>query len=303
MLQNNMETNVAVTRDDKPIEEGITSWAAVIEMLERIQKDFGSKEGEQEPLWECKEIYEDGWKKDCRNEVIEILKLCGKERLFKDNPTVVNSIYANRLSKIQTVKKDNITIEEQSLPTASSNSLFKKDIDKEWSKSEIERWEKFLKKLEDQDYVNSYCEYIAMLKEIAVNKSIATEDLAKKEYDVWEEDEDKKICWLEVVKILKVCENDCSQEEIINSNPSVLEVLYIDRLRRNGFIKEEEKQKEDNETPVHVDGTATDLKSEEGNDGYVADNATINVVAPAQNIVGNDQYRARIKEAYSRKKK
>jgi hypothetical protein len=90
--------------DGKPIEEGIKDWTDVIETLERIQKDLGAKEGEQEPLWECKEIYEDGWKKDCRNEVIEILKLYGKEYLLKDNPTVVNSIYANRLSKIQTQK-------------------------------------------------------------------------------------------------------------------------------------------------------------------------------------------------------
>jgi hypothetical protein len=252
------------------------------------------------------------------------------------------------------VKKDNISIEEQPLPTASSNSHFKKDIDKEWSKSEIERWEKFLKKLEDQDYVNSYCEYIAMLKETAVNKSIATEGLAKKEYEAWEEDEDKKICWLEVVKILKVCENDCSQEEIINSNPSVLKVLYIDRLIRNGFIKEEEKeivsaierkevdkeggaeiekaliiseqeqkgcdisfsygynvckpvleeeQKEDKSPITQIDVSRMDLKSEKGNDGYVTNNIAINVVASEQNILENDQYRARIKEAYSRKKR
>jgi hypothetical protein len=240
-----MEANLALATDDKPIEEGIKDWTAVIETLERIQKDFGSKEGEQEPLWECKEIYEDGWKKACRSEVIEILKLCGKERLFKDNPTVVNSIYANRLSKIQiqkTCQKEQKTMDESSDIIAITPAACKKDIDKEWSKSEVELWEKFLKELKDQDYVNSYREYIVTLKETAVNKTIAAEDLEKKGYEAWEEDEDKKLCWLEAVKILKVCENDCSHEDIVNSNPSVLEVLYIDRLIRNGFIKEEDEE-------------------------------------------------------------
>jgi hypothetical protein len=37
MLQNNMETNVALATNGKPIEEGIKDWAAVIETLERIQ--------------------------------------------------------------------------------------------------------------------------------------------------------------------------------------------------------------------------------------------------------------------------
>jgi hypothetical protein len=51
MLQNNMETNLALATDDKSIEEGIKDWTDVIETLERIQKNFGFKEGKQEPLW------------------------------------------------------------------------------------------------------------------------------------------------------------------------------------------------------------------------------------------------------------
>jgi hypothetical protein len=242
-------------------------------------------------------------------------------------------------------------MDESSDIIAITPAACKNDIDKEWSKPEIEHWEKFLKKLEDQDYVNSYREYIALLKKTVVNKRVLDKfELEKKEYAAWEEDEDKKICWLEVVKILKVC----GHEDIVNSNPSVLQVLYIDRLIRNGFIKEEdeeivsaiersagdkeggaeiekaliiseqgqkgcdisfpygdnvckiipeEKQKEESVHTVQAVVNETTIKSQEEKDGYIADKATINVVATEQNILENDQYRTRIKEAYSRKKK
>jgi hypothetical protein len=38
------------------------------------------------------------------------------------------------------------------------------DIDKEWSKQTKERWGKFLKNLEDKDYVNRFRECLAVLK-------------------------------------------------------------------------------------------------------------------------------------------
>jgi hypothetical protein len=190
-------------------------------------------------------------------------------------------------------------MDESSDIIAITPAACKKDIDKEWSKSEIELWEKFLKELKDQDYVNSYREYIVMLKEKTVNKTIATEDLEKKGYEAWEEDEEKKLCWLEAVKILKVC----GHEDIVNSNPSVLQVLYIDRLIRNGFIKEEEEeivsaierknvckpvleeeQKEENVHTVPAVVNETDLKNKKRNDGHVANNVAINVVATASSV-------------------
>jgi hypothetical protein len=81
-------------------------------------------------------------------------------------------------------------MDESSDIIAITPAACKNDIDKEWSKPEIEHWEKFLKRLEDQDYVNSYREYIVMLKEKAVNKPIVAEDLEKKGYEAWEEDEE-----------------------------------------------------------------------------------------------------------------
>jgi hypothetical protein len=95
-------------------------------------------------------------------------------------------------------------------------------------------------------------------KEERVNKTIEEEGLVTKEYDKWIEDEDKKLCWLEVVKILKVC----NEEEFINSNPYAVQQLYRDRLIRNGFVEEAEKVEElvssgeqitDDDTTGHVD--------------------------------------------------
>ena len=116
-------------------------------------------------------------------------------------------------------------------------------IDKEWSESEIEHWKKFLRTLEDEYVVNSYREGIGIIKEGLANKTIETvmpiaapQDLEKKEYKEWEEEEKKKLCLLETVKILKVC----GQEELIDSNPYVVQHIYKDRLMRNGFVEEEE---------------------------------------------------------------
>jgi hypothetical protein len=89
------------------------------------------------------------------------------------------------------------------------------DMDKECSKERAERWDRFLKNLESNGYVEYYRKWLETVKEKRINGTIDAEGLATKEYEAWTEDEDKKMCWLETVKILKVC----NQEELTYSNP------------------------------------------------------------------------------------
>jgi hypothetical protein len=242
-------------------EEEVASWTRTIEALEKIYKGFYSYKDyrlgkfKSEPLWTCEGKYKDEDKAACKNEVIKILKQCKKEDILINRPSIANLIYVNRLRKRGDTKEDNemeesLTqaeeIKEERLDINETVTLVSKgkedeDMDKEWSKHIIERWGNFLRSLENKDNVDGYCKWLEMVKEKSraesVNKIIEEEGLVKKEYEEWEEEEDKKICWLEVVKILKVC----NEEELINSNPYAVQQLYIDRLIRNGFVEEVEK--------------------------------------------------------------
>jgi hypothetical protein len=187
---------------------------------------------------------------------MRILKLCGKEDLLVDKPAVANLIYVNRLNKRGETNKDTVmkeTTQVESLQEAedtiketvlvSSKGKEAEDMDKQWSEHTKERWGKFLKNLESNGYVEYYRKWLETVKEKSKNetatKTMDTEGLVKKEYEAWKEDEDKKMCWLETVKILKVCD----QEELIDSNPYVAQELYRDCLIRNGFVEEVEKAK------------------------------------------------------------
>jgi hypothetical protein len=106
-------------------------------------------------VWECKWDYKDEDKKYCRNEVVKILKLCKKESIFTDKPTIANLIYINRLKKRKEEKenptKEQKPKEEGVLKTRASREIKKEsenlEVNVELSEFAIKRWGSFLKRL------------------------------------------------------------------------------------------------------------------------------------------------------------
>jgi hypothetical protein len=162
-------------------EEKVASWIRTIKALEKIYKgfysykDFRMGKFKPEPVWACKESYKDEDKKDSKNEVIKILKLCKKEDVLINSPAVASLICVNRLRTRKATKKDDVmedTLPIEKLPqakeikeervdineTVSIGSEEKEggDINKEWSERAIERWGKFLRNFEDKEYVDCY---------------------------------------------------------------------------------------------------------------------------------------------------
>jgi hypothetical protein len=80
-------------------EEYIVSWTRTIDVLEKANNAFGSKKAGQCLVWTCEGNYKDEDKVACKKEVIKILKLCKKEDVLINNPTVAHLIYNNRLGK------------------------------------------------------------------------------------------------------------------------------------------------------------------------------------------------------------
>jgi inactivated superfamily I helicase len=87
-------------------EEEAATWTKTIELLEKVYKDFGSKK-DKKAVWECKGDYREEDKTLCKKEVIQILKLCKKEYVIVDKPSVANAIYVNRLNKREATRKNN----------------------------------------------------------------------------------------------------------------------------------------------------------------------------------------------------
>jgi hypothetical protein len=102
--------------------------------------------------------------------------------------------------------------------------------------------------------------------------------------------EDKEKSKKEVVGILKLCK----KEHILINSPAIANLIYVNRLNKREAIVSAQKQKEDNAHTV-----------QEGNNGYVADNAAINVVATAPNVISDsdDDYEATIRKTFSREAK
>jgi hypothetical protein len=111
--------------------------------------------------------------------------------------------------------------------------------------------------------------------------------------------EDKEKSKKEVIGILKLCK----KEHILINSPAIVNLIYANRLNKREAIVSAQEQKEESVHTVQAVVNETDLKNKKRNDGYVTNNIAINVVASEQNILENDQYRVRIKEAYSRKKR
>jgi hypothetical protein len=107
-------------------EEEVASWIRTIEAIEKIYKgfysykDFRMGKFKPSPVWECKGSYKDEDKKDCKNEVIKILKQCKKEDVLINRPAIANLMYVNRLRKRDTTKSSFVEEEQKKEETKSS---------------------------------------------------------------------------------------------------------------------------------------------------------------------------------------
>ena len=92
-------------------EEEFLSWTSTIEALEKAYmdfysyKDFPKGKFNPKPVWTCEKDYRDEEKRDCKKEVIKILKLCKKEDVLINSPAIANLIFVNRLNEKRAAKK------------------------------------------------------------------------------------------------------------------------------------------------------------------------------------------------------
>jgi hypothetical protein len=278
-----------VVQDGKDLSPSeIKKLAATIENLEVVCNDFKKTSQEQsltepswQPCWALDDIYTDEQIEEAKDKTHVILAATKKRYLLNNNPSIVQALHRNLLEKInagvtvfeglnkeaasQTKTTQELSSQEPTQevrPNLSDEKDGKMEIqENEFSLEAQEHWKKFLKKLEDTDYVPRYKECIGELEKMCANgacgnrastdegiRSMAVDDpeknlvsvsmtqkLATIDYHDWNEEEMKKLCWLEVVKILKVC----GKEDLLTSNLYIVGELYKDCLIRNGFAEEE----------------------------------------------------------------
>jgi hypothetical protein len=224
-----------------PLSEADKSeWTKYIKELKSSVGFYTDHENLNKPMWIVDEEYTVSEIEDARNFIAQLLKETGNLDLLGNNPDIVRALHQRKLNynRNETISHAKDT---KNMPMIPSN-----ETEIVWSKDAIRQWKTFMGKINDSTYIQSYKD---MLKEQPTNntRTISKGNLSTISFKDWTADEAKRMCWLETVKILKICD----AEEFITSRPDIVEHIYIDRLTYSGFAdttieyrKENENRKE-----------------------------------------------------------